>query len=549
MVARWRWSALLLVALAAACGSAQSAPIGNPLPQPTVPTRQGPAGSVLTQRGDNTRLGWYANETKLDATTVTSKFGKRLSLPVDGKIYAQPLYFPDNGRDIVVTATEHGTVYAFDATTGATVWQTSVLQSGARPFDAAKDRVAQDRLCDSITPEVSITSTPVIDWATRTLYVLALDVESGQLTYRLHALDLATGKQKRTSAVVAATVDGTGLDAANGKVSFSAKDEQQRMGLALVDGTVYAGFGSWCGLAPYHGWLFGFRADNLDQAVTYNTSPDDYAAGLWESQAGVTADEHGDLILVTGNGSFNLDGGGRNAGDTVLRLRRQDGTLRPVDTFTPYDQQCRARHDQDLGSGSPLVVPGHNELVLSSKTGAVYVLDRDHLGGYTPFTDACKQHDRTDVDKTKQELTINTIDGGMWGTWGYWHGPSGEYVYGSGAGSKLTQWRLGPDGRLNPTPVAQAPEAFAFPGAIPVVSSDGSRAGTGIVWTVDGQTGATLRAFDASDISHELWNSDRDQARDGLDDTGGFNHFVAATVAAGEVFVGDQSHLEIYGTL
>ena len=137
----------------------------------------------------------------------------------------------------------------------------------------------------------------------------------------------------------------------------------------------------------------------------------------------------------------------------------------------------------------------------------------------------------------------------MWGTWGYWHGPSGEYVYGSGAGSKLTQWRLGSDGRLDPTPVAQAPEAFAFPGAIPVVSSDESKAGTGIVWTVDGQTGATLRAFDASDISRELWNSDRDQARDGLDDTGGFNHFVAATVAAGEVFVGDQSHLEIYGTL
>jgi outer membrane protein assembly factor BamB len=549
MGARWRWSALLLVALVAACGSAQSAPAGDSLPQRTIPTRQGPPGAVLTQRGDTTRLAWYATESRLDAATVAGHFGKRLSLPVDGKIYAQPLYFPDRGRDIVVAATEHGTVYAFDAATGAAVWQTSVLQPGARPFDAAKDRVAQDRLCDSITPEVSVTGTPVIDWATRTLYVLALDVESGRMTYRLHALDLATGKRKGTSAVVAATVGGTGLDAVNGQVSFQAKDEQQRMGLALVDGIVYAGFGSWCGLAPYHGWLFGFRADNLDQAVTYNTSPDDYAGGLWESQAGVTADEHGDLLLVTGNGSFNLDTGGRDAGDTVLRLRRQGETMRVVDTFTPYDQQCRARHDQDLGSGSPLVVPGRGELVLSSKTGSVYVLDRDHLGGYTPLADACQHHDRTDVDKTRQELTVNTVDGGMWGTWGYWHGPDGEYVYGSGAGSKLTQWRLGADGRLQPTPVAQAPEAFAFPGAVPVVSSDGSKAGTGIVWTVDGKAGATLRAFDASDIGHELWNSDRDQARDGLDDTGGFNHFVAATVAAGEVFVGDQSHLEIYGTL
>src|SRR5262249_28844193 len=154
-------------------------------------------------------------------------------------------HFPDHGRDIVVAATEHGTVYAFDATTGAAVWQTSVIEPGARPFQAATDHVAADRLCDSITPEGSITSTPVIDWAARTLYVLALDIESGQLKYRLHELDLATGKQERTSAVVAATVDGTGMDAVNGKVAFSAKDEQQRMGLALVNGIVYAGFGSW----------------------------------------------------------------------------------------------------------------------------------------------------------------------------------------------------------------------------------------------------------------------------------------------------------------
>jgi outer membrane protein assembly factor BamB len=547
MGARWRWPAVLLVALVSACGPAQSAPAGKPLPEHTIATRQGPPGAVLTQRGDNTRLGWYANETRLDAAAVSGGgFGRKLSLPVDGKIYAQPLYFPANGRDVVVAATEHGTVYAFDATTGAPVWQTSVLQRGSRPFQAATDHVAAGRLCDSITPEVSITSTPVIDRASRTLYVLALDVESGQLTYRLHALDLATGKQKRASAVVAATVDGSGLDARNHQVGFSAEDEQQRMGLALVDGIVYAGFGSWCGIAPYHGWLFGFRADDLTQAVTYNTSPDDYAAGLWESQAGVTADEHGDLLLVTGNGSFN---GGRDVGDTVLRLRRQDATLRVIDSFTPYDQECRARHDQDLGSGSPLAVPGHDELVLSSKTGSVYVLDRNHLGSYTPLADACKHKDRTDVDKIKQELAVNTVDGGMWGTWAYWRGPGGEFVYGSGSGSKLTQWRLGADGRLQPTPTAQAPEAFAFPGAIPVVSSDGSRPGTGIVWTVDGSTGATLRAFDASDIGRELWNSDRDKARDGLDDTGGFNHFVAATVAGGEVFVGDQSHLEIYTTL
>jgi hypothetical protein len=448
-------------------------------------------------------------------------------------------------------ATEHDSVYAFDANAyGAPpppLWHVSLLTPGARTFQAASDRVGTNRLCDSITPEVGVTSTPVIDWATTTLYVVALDVEHGALTYRVHKLNLLTGADLQPSTVVSASTPGTGAGSANGLVTFSAADHQQRVGLTLVNGIVYAGFASWCGLNPYHGWILGYRSTDLSRAIVFDSSPNGMEGGLWQSENGFTVDARGHLYVVTGNGDFTLNTGGSDVGDSLLEMVPVDGTLKAIDSFTPFDQECRFQHDQDLGSGSPLLIADHDELLLSSKTGAVYLVDVHHLGGYTPLANACKQRARTDVDRIKQELTINSVPGGMWGTWGYWHSTSGEYVYGSGAAGKVTQWQLGPDGTLLTTPVAQVPEPLRYPGAIPVVSSNGSAAGTGIVWTVDQTKGAALRAFDAANIGHELWNSQANPAKDGLDDTNGFNHFDVPTVADGLVFVGDQGHLQIYG--
>jgi hypothetical protein len=475
-------------------------------------------------------------------------FGKVASFAVDGKVYAQPLFVPGLAvegatHDVVVVATEHGSVYAFDAdaTGNATgpLWHTSLLAPGARPMLAGKDRVANNQLCDTIAPEVGITGTPVIDWATRTLYAVGLDVEGGALTYRIHALDLVTGTARQPSTVITATVPGQGLDSVNGRVTLTPSRAQQRMGLTLVDGVVYAGFASFCGWGVYHGWILGYRAADLTQAIVYNSSPDEYGAGFWESQSGITVDGHGHLVAVSGNGPFNLDSGGHAAGDSVLKLSPQNGTLRVVDSFTPFDQECRARHDQDLGSGSPLAVPGHDEYVLSSKTGAIYVLDADRLGGYTPLADSCLHRERTDVDRVKQELTVDSVKGGMWGTWGYWHCDTAEYVYSSGSTDRLTQWRLDTDGRLVPQPVAQATPEFPYPGAIPVVSSNGSVPGTGIVWTVDQSSdAATLRAFDAADVAHQLWTGVTAPS---------LNRFEVPTIADGKVFVGGDHHLEIYG--
>jgi hypothetical protein len=532
---------------------------GDPIATSRIDLKPGPADAVLTARGDLTRLGWDQAEPGLSPSAVSSgHFGKRSSLPVDGKIYAQPLYAPGltiggASHDAVIAATEHDSVYAFDVHSGsgsAPLWHTSLLMPGARTFLAASDRVGTNRLCDSIVPEVGITSTPVIDWSTQTIYVMALDVEHGAMTYRMHALDLLTGRDKQPSTVVSASVPGQGLDAVDGTVAFKGSDEQQRVALTEVAGTVYAGFASFCDLNPYHGWLLGFDARTLHRSIVYNASPDEYASGFWESEAGFGVDGHGHLFAVTGNGPFDLASGRPDAGDTVLELSPSGGTLRPIDYFAPFDQKCLDQHDQELGSGSPLMVPGHHELLLSTKTGIVYVLDEASLGGYQNVANPCSPavRTRTDFDHVKQELPEGTVPGGMWGTWGYFSDGTNAYVYAAGASGPLTEWRLAADGTLVPTPVAHAPLAFSYPGAIPVTTSDGTTPGSAIVWTVDQTHGAVLRAFSASDVSRELWNTAADPGRDGLP-PGEFDHFTVPTTADGLVIVGDQGHLEVYGPL
>jgi hypothetical protein len=538
---------------------------GDWTPAERVDLRPGPAGAVLTARGDLTRLGFDDQEPALSPAAVSSGgFGRRVSYPVDGKVYAQPLFLPGlriGGRvhNVVIVATEDDSVYAFDADATAAhgaplapLWRVSLLMPGGRPFEAATDRIGPSpgRLCDSITPQVGVTSTPVADWSARTLFVMALDVEHGVLTYRLHALDVYTGQDRRPAVAVGGVVPGDGIDSVRGQVVFRAAEEQQRLALTEVAGTVYAGFGSWCDVPPFHGWLIGFSAATLAQTIVYNDSPDAYGGGLWESQAGLTADARGHLFLVSGDGPFDLNRGGRDAGDTVLEMVPQGGTLRVVDYFTPFNQVCLSRHDLDLGSGSPLTVPGAGELILAAKSGAVYVLDQSSLGGYHTIPGLCAPaaEARTDVDRIRQELPDGTVAGGVWGTWAYWAQGVGRFVYASGAAGRLTQWRLRGDGAIDPVPVARAPVAFSYPGAIPVTTGNQGRPGSGIVWTVDQAHGTVLRAFAADDVADELWSSQRDAAANGMR-PGEFDHFTVPVTADGKVIVADQDYLDIYGML
>jgi hypothetical protein len=507
-----------------------------------------PAGTaVLTQRGSAGRVGWNSDETVLNDRNVNAAdFGKLVAYPVDGKIYSQPLFVPGlraDGRvhNVVIVATEADSVYAFDAdATGpppAPLWHTSFLVHGAVPVQAAGDLT-----CTSIAPTVGITGTPVIDPATGTMYLIATMKVNGQIVDYLHALNIATGRDRMPPVEISASVRGTGLGSANGVVSFSASLEQQHMGLLLDNGVVYAGFSSYCGHVPYHGWVLGYQASDLHRVVVYNDSRDSWGGGIWQSATGLAADPAGNIYFITGNGPFDLNKGGPDAGDTLLEMRPEHGTLAIVQYFTPFYQACLAEKDQDFGSGSPLLLP--KEIIAIGKEGAISVVSRADFGGYHTIHHPCAHMYETDVDHVIQDLPPQTAVGGIWSAETTWTGPSGQYVYTAGQADHLKAWRL-VNGKLT-APASRAHETLVYPGGIPVGSSDGGNPATAIVWMLDQEKGPALRAYSASNVADELYNTQQDPGRDAIP---GYDNFCVPTVADGRVFVGTTGELLIYGLL
>lgn len=506
------------------------------------------ATAVLTQRGNASRVGWNNDETVLnDHDVKAGSFGRRVSYPVDGKIYSQPLFVPglhiDGGvHNVVIVTTERDSIYAFDAdATGAApapLWHTSFLVHGARPV-----RAVGDLTCTSITPTVGITGTPVIDAATGTLYVIATMVVNGTIEDYLHAIGIATGRDRRRPVLITAQVNGHGIGADGGVIKFDARLEQQHMGLLLDNGVVYAGFASYCGRQPYHGWVLGYRASDLHQAVVYNDTRDSWGGGIWQSATGLAADAAGNIYFITGNGPFDLASGGVDAGDTVLEMRPAHGTLVVVDYFSPFYQSCLADKDQDYGSGAPLLLG--REIIAVGKEGAIEVINRASFGGYHTIRNPCQHMDRTDVDHVIQDLPPQTAVGGIWSAETSWAGPSGQYVYTAGQADHLRGWRL-VNGKLATPSASHASETMDYPGGIPVGSSDGGRASTAIVWILDDEDGPALRAYNASNLADELWNSRQDKRHDAIP---GYDNFCVPTVADGRVFVGTSGELIIYGLL
>jgi hypothetical protein len=542
--------------LAGAC----TATAAGPGPAPAAPPASAaPADTaVLTQKGDPARSGWNRHETVLTQADVNpADFGRRTTYPVDGAIYAQPLFVPGlsvagGTHNVVVVATEHDSVYAFDAdATGpahAPLWHRALLPPGARSVSAANDIT-----CAAISPEVGITGTPVIDPATHTLYVVATTKDSNGVAFRLYAVDLRTGADRVPPVRITASVPGTAPDAVHGTVSFDPRYEQQRMGLLLLGGVVYVAFASYCDQDPSHGWILGYRATDLRRSVVYNDSPNKSpgakrpgGSGLWESETGLTADSAGSIYVVSGNGPFDLDTGGANAGNSLLRFVPDGGTLRLADYFAPFHQSCLNDHDQDLGSGAPLLLPQSGEVLFVGKEGRIYLTRADHLGGNQPLTMPCAQARETvSVDRIVQELPNDTVQGGVWGSETYWTDGAQTYLYTAGVADHLRAWRL-TGGTLATPSVGQASSALAYPGGVPVLSSAGDTAGTAILWIVSMGSGPALRAYDPANLGHELYASDRVKQRDGLT---GYANFTVPTVAAGRVFVGTKSSLVVYGPL
>jgi hypothetical protein len=498
---------------------------------------------IATSQYNNFRTGANTQESILTPQNVNRRsFGKIGSLSVDGDVYAQPLFLPHvsiPGRGIhnlLFVATEHNSVYAFDADAAPNnpLWHVNL--SRARN-SLASTVAAGDVQCPFINPEIGIASTPVIDINTGTIFVLArlktwrssADVQYSQ---QLHALAITTGAEKFGGPVeIRAAVQS--LDGRT--IKFDALRENPRAALLLSRGSVFLTWASSCDVGPYHGWVMAYDARTLKQQAVLNTSPDSSESGIWMSDTGPAADSQGNVYLVTGNGLFQA---GRDYGDSALKLTLRGDQLVVADQFTPADQRQLNATDGDLGSGGPLLVPGgSNEepaaLLFGGKAGVVYVLLPSHMGG---IEQAISENSAT------QRIALSS---GIYSAPAYWN----QHVYYYGERGSLTAFAVR-KGKVISAPRDQSSHASALSGATPTISALGNR--NGIVWFVetkawnDQHGRSVLHAYDALDVRKQLYASDQEEARDRA---GEALRFVIPTVAGGRVYVGLKKAVAVYGLL
>ncbi|MBZ5610478.1 MAG: hypothetical protein LAP38_19630 [Acidobacteriia bacterium] len=496
--------------------------------------------NVLTYQYDTTRAGANLNETLLTRANVNSnQFGKLFSHAVDGQIYGQPLYLagvdvPGKGlHNVVYVATEHDSVYAFDADSGSDANASSLWEAHFTNSAALTTVPASDVNCNQISPEIGITSTPVIDPASGTIYVVAMRKVIGITTtweHLLYALDLATGAEKPGSPVaIEASVPGTGEGGST--VTFVPKNYKQRPGLLLLNGVVYTAWSSHCDIGRYHGWLIGYDAKTLQQIAVFNNTPNGNEGSFWAGGAAPAADASGNIYLVAGNGTFDASSGGVDLGESFIKLSSTGG-LKATDYFAPFNFGDLNNRDLDVGSAGVALLPdeagnaAHPHLMVGSgKEGRIYVLDRDNLGKWQAGSDS------QIVDSLAGAI------GGLFGNPAYFN----KTVYLCGSGDRLKAFALS-NATPARTPSSQSQASFGFPGCTPTISANGTS--NGIVWVLE--TSGTLHAYDASNLANELFNSNQNRARDAL---GGYVKFTAPAVANGKVYAGTPGALVVYGLL
>jgi chitodextrinase len=509
---------------------------------------------VLTWRNDNTRAGANVKEYALTPANVKgASFGKLFSCAVDSPVYAEPLWVANLSigggmHNVIFAATVHDTVYAFDAdnTSCHIYWQKSPLGANETWVNTS------DVGTDDITPDIGIIGTPVVDPSKSTIYVVSKSKATGSTCtpsanchQRIHALSLADGSEKFSGPVeIAASVTGIGDGTSGGMIPFDTLTENQRPALTYLNGAVYIAWASHGDNGPYHGWVIGYNATNLTQQVAkYNSTPDGGLGGIWESGNGLASDANGNLYCVTGNGSF--DGtippiaGADDFGDSVLKLSTAAG-LSLADFFTPHDQNSLNGNDTDLGSGGPVILPDQSSgpahlLFISSKSGKIYLINRDNLGMFNANSDSVVQE-------------FNASGGGFWSTPAFWQ----NIMYAGGSGDNIVAWPFSHNtaGQFDATSTSSSPTGYGFPGASPTISASGTT--NGIVWAIDSSAYGTpccangpavLHAYDATNLANELWNS----AQAAADKAGNAVKFTVPTVANGKVFVGTRSEITVYG--
>lgn len=512
---------------------------------------------VTTYHNNLSRNGANVQEYALTTTNVsTSSFGKLFSCPVDGAIYAQPLWMANlaiggGTHNVVLVATTHDSVYAFDADISpcVTYWQKTLLGAG-ETFVSSSDVGTGD-----IQPDIGIIGTPVIDPTSKTLYVVSKSEDPGTSCnpssachQRLHGLSLVDGTEKfggPATIDASITVPGTGDGSSGGVLAFNPLTENQRPGLALVNGIVYVSWASHGDNDPYHGWVMGFSAGNLAIApvTVWNSTPNlvpgfaQSRGGIWMSGGAPAADSSNNLYFLTGNGSFDAASGGSNYGDSTVKLSTSP-VLGVAGYFAPDNQQNLNSSDADHGSGGAAILidqpagPVPHLLIGGGKDSILYLVNRDGLGGFDPA-----------ANHVVQALNIGQS---IFATSAFWN--NGLYI--AGSGGPLQQYTFAPGtGLFGLSPTHSSSNSFGFPGATPSVSATGTSA-NGIVWGLDNQTyctqqapvcgAAVLHAYDATNVSIELWNSS--QAASNRDRAGNAVKFAVPTVANGKVYVGTRGN-------
>ena len=503
-----------------------------------------PGTDATTYHFDIGRTGLNPNETTLTSANVTSaQFGLLRVLPVDGKVDAQPLYLSNltaggQQRNVVYAVTEHDSVYAFDADAGTQIWKTSVL--------GANETTSGDHACSQISPEIGITSTPVIDraaGANGTIFVVGMSLDAGGAYHqRLHALDVTTGaEQPGSPAEIHATYPGTGANSSSGNVIFDPGQYAERTGLLLMNGTLYLGWTSHCDEDPYTGWLMAYSESTLAQTAVLNLTPNGSEGSIWMAGSGLAADASGNIYFLDANGTFDgtLDANGmpvnRDFGNGFLKVSTTGGSLTVADYFEPYNTIAESNGDEDLGSGGALVLPDltdaagtvHHLAVGAGKDTNMYVVNRDSMGKFNPQNDSALYQE------------IDGAIGGVWSMPAYFN----NTLYYGATYDNLKAFPIA-NAKLAATPSAESAIQFTYPGTTPAISANGTT--NGIVWAVENASPAVLHAYDATTLQ-ELYNSN--QAANNRDQFGSGNKFITPMVVNGKVFVGTPSGVAEFGLL
>lgn len=491
--------------------------------------------SVTTWGYGSQRNNVNTQEYILTPTNVrAATFKKMFSYPVDGYIYAQPLFVPNlkvNGttHDVIYVATENNSVYAFDADGGGQLWKRSF--GSAIPCGKVHG-------C-GVAPVIGSTATPVLDTILGNIYVANRQFNSstGVYSHSLHSLSLVTGAENAGSPVtISASVAGTGYDSAGGVVKFNPLTASDRSAMLELGGIVYVAFASYGDADPYHGWIIGFSASNLGQMIVFNTTPNGQRGGIWNAPL---ASDGTFVYTATGNGTWD---GGPDWGDSYLKLSPVNGRLSVADFFTPFNVSTLTADDRDLGSAMATLLPTFPSskfphiMIGAGKEGRIYVVNRDNMGHSDSACDCQIVQsipNAVGVAANGSDLQRN------YSTPLYWNGN----VYFSGTNDSVKRFHLSTlTSMLTTTPSDHSPTTYAFPGSNAVVSANGN--GSGILWAVE-KGASVLHAYDATKLSTEFYNTNQNASRDSL---GSSIKFAPPLVIHGKVYVGTHDHLVIYGT-